>query len=170
MPSTRLHNYLFVNRGRASDNIGFDDGSLNEGLSDSAITNGAAYADLDNDGDMDLVMNNTDTVAFLYRNMSVEHRSTRRCGVQLNAAERNVSGIGSRLLWSISSSTHHRKVMQECYTTRGFQSTSEARMVVALLDDEIVDSLQIQWSDVLRQTIHRPWSLEYCHLLMLPNQ
>lgn len=161
MPSTRLHNYLFVNQGKARDNIGFDDGSLTQGLSDSAISNGAAYADLDNDGDMDLVLNNTDTLAFLYRNMSIEQGSRRWVGVQLQGTERNATGIGSRLLWHISSAANARKVLQECYTTRGFQSTSDSRLVVALVGNEIVDSLQIQWSDGLQQTIRRPAAMVY---------
>lgn len=161
MPSTRLHNYFFVNRGKAGDNIGFDDGSISQGLSDSAITNGAAYADLDNDGDMDLVLNNTDTLAFLYRNTSIEQGSRRWSGIQLQGTERNVTGIGSRVVWSISSGKQQRKVLQECYATRGFQSTSDTRMVVALADDEIVDSLQIQWSDGMHQTIRRPVTMAY---------
>lgn len=147
MPSTRLNNFYFANRGEEGSRIAFDDRSIPAGLSDSVISNGAAYADLDNDGDMDLIVNNTDTVALLYRNVTVEQGIARWCGVRLVGSRMNVAGIGTRLVWHVSSPAARRTVMQECYTARGFQSTSDARMSIALDSNERVDSVVAQWSD-----------------------
>ncbi|MBM4178208.1 MAG: hypothetical protein FJ211_02605 [Ignavibacteria bacterium] len=150
MPSTRLSNFLFMNRGNNAEHLRFDERGKDLGLPETIISNGAAYADLDNDGDMDLVVNNTDTVAFVYRNTTVESIHPIWCGIVLRGDTRNIQGIGARVTWSVSSGTKSRRVVQECYAVRGFQSTSDARLVVALHTGERIDSVVVDWSNGTR--------------------
>jgi hypothetical protein len=161
MPSTRLPNCYFTNRGGAGNHLLFDEQSALSGLSDSIISNGAAFADLDNDGDMDVVINNTDTVAFVYQNQSIEQGNKRWSGLVLRDGTRNVNGIGSRITWSISSPTAQRTIVQECYAVRGFQSASDPRLVVALGPTEKVDSIMVRWPNGTSTVVRSVASMAY---------
>ncbi|RPI69257.1 MAG: hypothetical protein EHM43_02395 [Ignavibacteriae bacterium] len=140
MPRSRLPNYFFTRTGELS----FTNVSAEQGLSDSLVSNGAAYADLDNDGDLDLVINNTDTVAFLYQNMTVESGTADRhwLRIQLRGEAPNHAGVGARVtLWS-----NGRRIVQENYPARGYLSSSDPTMFVGLGASRTIDSIHVVWS------------------------
>ncbi len=164
MPSTRLQNVYFENKGADAQFIRFDERQPEIGLDDYVISNGAAYADLDNDGDMDLVVNNTDTLAFMYRNLAADQGQRAWCGLELRGPASNPQGIGSDVRWYLSANGIGRQVSQECYTARGFQSCSDSRLVIGLIPGERVDSIVVQWSDATVAVLREPVSKQY-HLL-----
>lgn len=142
MPASKLPNFLFMNSGGLRFQIATDEPDL---LSPH-VSNGAAYADLDDDGDLDLVVNNTDDEASLLINQTCrvgENDSRSRwVGLQLPAPG-NPQGIGAR----VRVYTSRRTVVREVYGSRGFQSTSDTRVVVALGRGERVDSVVVNWPD-----------------------
>lgn len=93
LPKTRLRNYVFRNKG----NLQFEDISNEWGLTQKLSTNGAIYADFDNDGDLDMALNNIDSNAFLYRNMAVEQKRGNFLRIQLRGAAKNSAGIGAKI-------------------------------------------------------------------------
>lgn len=141
IPTTRLRNYYFANTGT----LQFDSRAASVGLGDSVITNGAAYADLDGDGDMDLVLNNTDTVAFIYRNQTIEdgpegHAFLR---VQLQGNKLNKAALGARV--DLYAGTLH--LVREVQAARGYLSSVDPTLHFGLGAARSVDSMVIRWPD-----------------------
>src|SRR6185437_13976657 len=93
IPQVKLHNYAFRNNGAA----GFVDATDNWGLGVPTFSNGAAYADFDNDGAMDMVINNIDDEALLYRNTSrdKDNGSGHFLNIRFKGGKQNVNGIGT---------------------------------------------------------------------------
>lgn len=159
MPTSKLPNYLFLNAGglryRAVEN--------EPDLSLPRISNGAAFADLDNDGDVDLVVNNTDDEASVLINQTIDTvnaKKPRWVGFDVSAGASNRQGIGSRLRIM----TNRRTVVREIYSSRGFQSTSDSRVVIALSLDERIDSVVVLWSDGTESTYRSIESNRYNRL------
>lgn len=141
MPRSRLPNYFF----QRTAELSFENRTGSAGLSDSLITNGATYADLDNDGDLDLVINNTDTVAFVYQNLTVESDLTDRhwLRIKLQGAAPNHYGIGARVtLWSGG-----RSIVLEQQASRGYLSSVDPVLHVGLGTATSVDSIHVRWSN-----------------------
>lgn len=147
MPSTRIPNYYYHN----VDGLRFDDRTRAAGLYDSLISNGAAWADLDGDGDLDLVVNNTDVPSLLYRNMTVEDARTDAHYLQVvvKGAGKNRAGIGTRL-WMYAGTRVWMRDIQPC---RGYLSTSEAMAHVGLGSVAYLDSLVALWPDGTSSTV-----------------
>lgn len=141
MPRSRLPNYFFQRNGELS----FENRAVASGLTDSLITNGAAYADLDNDGDLDLVINNTDTVAFVYQNLAVESNLSDRHWLRINlqGATPNHYGIGARVTLFTAGHT----IVQEQQAARGYLSSVDPVMHVGLGTATVVDSIHVRWSN-----------------------
>ncbi|MCB0554793.1 MAG: VCBS repeat-containing protein, partial [Phaeodactylibacter sp.] len=108
MESTKTHNYIFRNEG----NLQFSNQVQNWGFDTPVLTNGAAYADLDNDGDLDLVLNNVNEPAGIYENKS---QPGNYLNVQLQGSGGNRYGIGAR----IEVYAGGQVMMQEFIPTRG---------------------------------------------------
>lgn len=142
MPASKLPNFLFMSAG----GLRFRMATNEVDVSQPHVSNGAAYADLDNDGDLDLVVNNTDDEASLLINHTCTEGENdsriRWVGLQVSAAG-NPQGIGARVTVFLSG----RAVLREVYGSRGFQSTSDTRVVVALGRGERVDSVVVNWPD-----------------------
>ncbi len=139
MPTTKLNNYLFRN----NHDLSFTNVTKDWGFSKRAVSNGAAYADLDNDGDLDLVINNLNDEATIYRNNTSENKRAHFIRIKLNGANKNTSGLGAKVYVS-SAHTHQ---MQEQFVTRGFQSSVDPVMHIGLGKDSIIQSLTIKWTD-----------------------
>lgn len=142
-----IHNYIFRN----NHDLTFTDKSLAWGMTEKSISNGAAFADLDNDGDLDLVMNNINAPAFVYENKAetLGHHFLR---VQLKGPAGNQGGLGTTLrIWQDS-------MMQYRYHAvhRGYVSTMENTVHFGLGANRQVDSLEVIWPDGNRQILINP--------------
>ncbi len=140
MPLLRLQNYIFKNNG----NLTFSNTIKEWGFNQVVNSNGLAYGDLDNDGDLDLVVNNLDTVSFLYKNNSSENKLSNflRIIPVNDVDEKTMLGTKAWLYYN------GQKQYAELLNTRGFQSTSEP-VIHFGINAKItnIDSLIIQWPD-----------------------
>ena len=137
MPSTPIANYGFINQ----QNLLFKNKTNVLGLNKPSFSNGAAYGDLDDDGDLDLVVNNVNMPAFIYRNMSSEELHHHYLKIKLQGNDANVFGYGSKVI------VYTKKGLQtlEQQPERGFQSSVNPELVFGLNDIDVVDSLLIKW-------------------------
>ena len=115
MPEKKEVNLLFLN----NKNFTFSEMSGEWNLTKPTSTNGAAYADLDNDGDLDIIGNNINDAAFVYRNNTNELEQSNYLKVKLKGTLVNVDGIGAR----VTIETDGVKQTKELYLSRGFQSS-----------------------------------------------
>jgi hypothetical protein len=144
MPLYPSINYAFRNNG----DLTFSNVSENWGFTDKAFSNGSAFADLDNDGDLDLVVNNINSEASVYRNNS-SGRGNHFLSVKLLGKGLNPRGTGAR----VTVFTNGIQQILEQYTTRGFLSASSDVLHFGLGNTDKVDSLIVQWPDRMRQKI-----------------
>jgi enediyne biosynthesis protein E4 len=139
MPSKPLVNYMFRNNGDLTFKRYNEQWNLNE----PSYSNGVAYADLDNDGDLDLIVNNIDQEAFVYRNNASEIKSGNYLKLRFEGTTENKMGIGSVVtVWN-----HGNEQMAELTLTRGYLSSVEPIICFGLAKDNQIDSLKVQWSD-----------------------
>ena len=134
MPDGRVPNYLLL----GSDSLVFKDISAKNGFAEAGCSNGAAYADLDNDGDLDLITNDLNAPAGLFRN---ESKTGNFLTVSLKGAYKNTFGVGAKLLLKTAGGWQTRQLMP----TRGFLSASEARLHFGLGGATRADSLVVLW-------------------------
>jgi enediyne biosynthesis protein E4 len=132
-------NFLFKNQG----NYQFENIANNQGLDHKTYTNGTAYADLDNDGDLDLVMNNIDDEAFIYKNNSIELPSKNRNYIRfkLSGEKPNAEAYGAK----ITIYYNGNQQFAEHQTVRGFKTTVENFVHFGLGNISKIDSLKIVW-------------------------
>jgi len=125
IPSNKLSNYLFQNQGY----LEFDNVSEDWGLATPSHSNGSTYADLDNDGDLDLLVNNTNMEAFVYRNNTMEQQADIRIlRFKLKGPESNPNAVGAILTFSSEVGESH--VIQHI-PNRGFQSSVDNRVTLS---------------------------------------
>src|ERR1700676_4310852 len=115
MPDNALPSYFFQDNG----NLSFSKKSMDWGMDQSTVSSGAAYADLDNDGDMDLVVNNTNGVAGIFKNNNETVNKTNYLRVKLEGSAKNGTGIGSKVKLYCKGEQYY----QENFPVRGFQSS-----------------------------------------------
>ena len=139
MPATIEENYTYHNNG----DLTFSKVNEEWGLNQKSLSNGAVYADLDNDGDLDLVVNNIDEYPFVYRNNSELHTSNHYLKINFKGEGKNTSGIGAK----VTLTNGNKLLMQELMPTRGFQSSVDFNMIFGLGDAVSVDQLKIIWPD-----------------------
>lgn len=137
MPSTKLNNYFFHN----NKDLTFSNVSDSWGLSKKAISNGSAYADLDNDGDLDLIINCINDEPTILKNNTVGKTAANYLKIKLKGAGKNTQGIGAKVLVTTSATTQ----IQEQFLTRGFQSSVEPVMHIGLGKDSVVQLLKVKW-------------------------
>lgn len=136
MPEGKLQNYVFRNTGTMS----FEDKSKEWGLADLSFSNGATYADLDNDGDLDLLVNNIDQEAFVYRNDVDAKEDVHYLRVKCNSKE-----LRGALHTKVTIYHKDKMQYQELVTARGYLSAVENVLHFGLGNENKVDSVRIDW-------------------------
>jgi enediyne biosynthesis protein E4 len=140
MPSTPIPNHFFKNKG----GLRFEDAAEASGLAQPSFSNGSAYADLDNDGDLDLIVNNVNMQSFVYKNMSREYDSTNYISILLKDTGSNTFAIGS----TIKLFSGNEIISREIYPARGFQSSVDYKNVIGIGNKKI-DSILIVWPNAM---------------------
>jgi hypothetical protein len=148
IPKVKLPNYAFKN----TDGIIFKDVSTGWGLTTPSFSNGAGYGDFDNDGDMDMVINNINDEAFLYKNNSRSKADTASHYLQIKCVgdKINIAGIGA---WIdiYYDGTKHQSYENTPY--RGYLSTYQDVAHFGLGKTAMVDSVVIRWPGNKKQTV-----------------
>ncbi|UCS93708.1 VCBS repeat-containing protein [Echinicola marina] len=137
IPSSNLHNYMFKNKG----DLTFDKVSKDWGVDYASNSNGAAYADLDNDGDLDLVVNNINLEAFIFKNLSDQQSDNAYLKIQLKGEAKNTFGLGTKI-WIYS---QKEVLYQEQMPTRGYQSSISPVVHFGLGKASTIDSIKVTW-------------------------
>ena len=137
VPVTPMLHKAYRNMG----NLKFSDAGKSWGFTQASFSNGAAYGDLDNDGDLDLIINNENGPAFIYKNDSREQNKNNYLGVFLRGTDKNSFAVGSK----IKVYSHGQIYSREVIPSRGFQSCVDYRQIIGLGESAQVDSLVIIW-------------------------
>jgi hypothetical protein len=144
MPDGSSHPYLFKGNGKSA----FEDVSTAWGTGDmKGFYNGAAYADLDNDGNIDMVINSIDAPAVILKNNAPKKNFL---SISFKGDGLNTSGIGSKAYLFSKGKMQYQELM----LTRGFQSSSEARLHFGLDSTTVADSVLIVWPNQQFQVLH----------------
>ena len=152
MGKVALRNYYFHNNGKGS----FSNQSALSGITEKTISNGAAYVDLDNDGDLDLVVNNINQEASIYINNSRGPEKKDRANHFLNFVLRgdslNRNGLGTKiLLWQ-----NGLVQLAEQYPVRGYASSVDTRLHFGLGKNDRPDSVLVTWPNGKQQHLQNP--------------
>ncbi|KAA3623198.1 MAG: hypothetical protein DWQ02_24845, partial [Bacteroidetes bacterium] len=137
MPSTPIANKLFRNEG----DLTFSDRSEEFGIAVPGFSNGAAYSDLDLDGDLDLVINNINSNASLFKNTVNDKAGKNYLQVRLKGKENNLFGLGAK----VTVTSGDLVQFQELTLTRGFKSSVDRNLHFGLGDQIQVDKVVVEW-------------------------
>jgi hypothetical protein len=148
MPSSNMKNYLFQNK----KDLTFTNVADGWGLGEVSNSGGAAYADLDNDGDLDLIVNNINKPAFIYQNDGEKLLKNNFLKIKLEGEGKNTLGVGTKI-------TIYQKGLKqylEQMPTRGYQSSVSPVLHFGLGKETSIDSLSIVWLSGKIQKIASP--------------
>jgi hypothetical protein len=145
MPLYKNTNYIFKNNG----DLTFSNMDKTWGFNTRSYSNGSTYADLDNDGALDLIVNNINAPAFIYRNNAGALTSNHFLSVILKGKGMNTRGIGARV--TIYSGGHEQ--IEEQFPTRGFLSATSDILHFGLGKAKVIDSVLVRWPDLSEQII-----------------
>jgi len=146
IPTTRLQNYVFHNNG----DLTFSKYNDPWGITEVVNSNGAVFADLDLDGDLDLVINNMDSISFVYRGGAADNKTGNYIRIRCKGLSPNTEGIGSK----IEIRSQGKLQMRELYKNRGYLSSMEAIAHFGLGKATSVDEITVHWPDGSSQTLH----------------
>lgn len=148
MPSNKLNNYLFKNNG----DLTFSDKSKDWGFTQPSVSNAAVYADLDNDGDLDLVIGNNNEPVMLYRNGAQEMFKNPFVNIQLKGATVNTAALGAKV-WVYAGG---KMQYAENYPVRGYQSSVTPTLLFGLGNAKAIDSIIVLWPDGTKTVKNNP--------------
>jgi hypothetical protein len=137
-PEIKLPNKFYRNNGQ----LGFEDEAVNIENDQPTFSNGSVYADLDNDGDLDIVVNNIDAPVLVYENKTAQKNNHSSLRVDLKGPPQNIHAIGSKLIVYANKGIR----TYEKFPTRGFLSSMEVPLLAGLKDTK-VDSILLIWPD-----------------------
>ena len=143
IPTEKIDNFIFKNNGH----LNFEKANKDWGVEYKGFSNGVAYADLDNDGDLEIITNNLDDFASVYENKS--SNNSNYLTINFEGKAKNKFGLGNRVYVTTPGQTQ----MQELTLTRGFQSSVSTRLHFGLNAHKMVDSLKVVWTDGNTQTL-----------------
>ncbi|CAL2091669.1 enediyne biosynthesis protein E4 [Tenacibaculum sp. 190524A05c] len=143
IPSEKIDNFMFKNLG----GIEFKKVNNDWGISHKGFSNGVAYADLDNDGDLEIIVNNIDEEATIFENTSSVDKNFLK--VQLKGNDKNTFGLGAKVFVYSKDSEQ----VQELTLTRGFQSSVAPELHFGLNKQMNIDSVKVQWNTKKSQII-----------------
>ncbi|MBX2924991.1 MAG: VCBS repeat-containing protein [Chitinophagaceae bacterium] len=147
IPEVKLHNYAFRNNGDCT----FTDVSAGWGLMEASYANGAVYADLDNDGDLDIVISNINDKASVYKNTVADSKTPGKnyLSVHLTGDSLNINGLGTWI------EVHYGDSLQVYEQTpyRGYLSTVQLEPYFGLKNVQTVDSVIVKWPGGVREVI-----------------
>jgi enediyne biosynthesis protein E4 len=139
MPSVKSSNYLFTK----TQGWQFQNVSQDWGLAEPSFSNGAAYGDLDNDGDLDLIVSNVNQELFVYNNQSRVMNENHYLAIQFKGYGKNHFGLGA----NVKAYVGGQIVTADHMPIRGFQSSMDYKMILGLEHHTAIDSLLITWPD-----------------------
>ena len=145
IPSIEVSNYIFKNKG----DLTFDNKTKEWGLDKAQLSHGAAYADLDNDGDLDLVVNNVNEITTIYRNNSELFNQNNYLKIQLKDCPLNRLCYGTKVTLKIG----NKQQSQTLQPTRGFQSSVEPVLNFGLGKDSLIQQVEVKWPDGTSKTL-----------------
>lgn len=145
MPSIPIPNYAYRN----NSDLTFTNMSAEWGLNTPGFSNGSAYGDLDNDGDLDLVVNNVNQPCFVYKNLTSEKTHNNYLRVKLQGEGLNTFGFGSVVNVYFNGQPHRR----ELFPSRGFQSSVDPVFVFGMGKAVKADSVKVIWPNRKSQVI-----------------
>ncbi len=145
MPLYPNINYIYKNNG----DLTFTNMAKEWGFNTRSYSNGATYADLDNDGDLDLIVNNINEQAYIYRNNSENQSDNHFLSVVLKGKGMNTRGIGTR----VTLYCNGQKQIAEQFPTRGFLSATSDVLHFGLGQANLIDSIIVRWPDLSEQMI-----------------
>jgi hypothetical protein len=137
MPSSKIRNRMFRNSG----SLQMEDVTNAWGFSTPTFSNGAAYTDLDNDGDLDLVVHNVDDPPFIYENKTAGRQGHNWLQIKCKGTALNPVGVGAKIWVHAGGQLHY----QEMTPLRGFYSSVEPIFQVGLGKNNSVDKVEIEW-------------------------
>ncbi|MFD1316612.1 FG-GAP-like repeat-containing protein [Namhaeicola litoreus] len=137
IPSERIDNLVFKN----NKDLTFSRVSKEWGISFEGFSNGCAYADLDNDGDVEMIVNNIDDVASVFENHSAENNNF--ITLRFKGPAKNTFGLGVKVVLTTDSLNQY----QELTLSRGFQSSVAPEMYFGLEKANMVEKIKITWPD-----------------------
>ncbi|RYY10053.1 MAG: CRTAC1 family protein, partial [Chitinophagaceae bacterium] len=138
MPSTKISNYAFRN----NDSLRFSNETAGWGLDEESVSSGASYADLDNDGALDLIVCNNNEPARIYRNHARDHAQNNFIRISLEGDGLNKDAIGAKVFVKTTAGTQ----MQELYPVRGYQSSVDYVLNFGLGVTNKIDEIRVMWS------------------------
>jgi enediyne biosynthesis protein E4 len=144
MPAEKLNNYIFKNNG----DLTFSKKIEEWGLVDPNFSNGAAYADFDNDGDLDLIVNNINDKVGLYKNNSNQNYLQ----IELEGITQNTLGLGAEVFVKTAKETQ----FQQLYMARGFESSVAPTLNFGLGENPTIEEVIVQWPNGTVSNIKNP--------------
>ncbi|MEQ8240836.1 MAG: VCBS repeat-containing protein, partial [Cyclobacteriaceae bacterium] len=140
IPSNPISNYAYINKG----DLQFENRAVEFGLDEPSFSNGSAYADLDNDGDLDLVVNNVNMPSFIYENKAeILYPENNFLKLSLKTNSKNTFAFGTKVYAYIGEKTLYYENMP----IRAFESTMDHHMVIGLGQAKLIDSVRLIWPD-----------------------
>ncbi|MGZ5253803.1 MAG: VCBS repeat-containing protein [Flavitalea sp.] len=147
MPSSNVTNYAFRNKG----DLSFENVGNSWGINTPTNSNGAVYADLDNDGDLDLIVNNINQPAGIYKN-GAEKTGSNFISLKITGEGKNTDGLGAKVFLYNQGKVQYAEQMP----ARGYQSTVTSRIHFGLGNSKTIDSIKITWLSGKEQLIVNP--------------
>ncbi|MGB7394801.1 MAG: VCBS repeat-containing protein [Pricia sp.] len=143
IPTEKIDNFIFKNEG----DFDFERSNNEWGITYEGFSNGVVYADLDNDGDLEIITNNIDDKASVFENRASENNNY--LTVRFKGTDKNHFGLGNRVFATTQNGTQ----MQELTLTRGFQSSVAPELHFGLGASEKINELKVVWTDGKAQTL-----------------